>query len=158
MMPPGESRDGALQESARSWARFDPAGALAWAAKQPDEGVRRNAIKTTTAAWFSEDPASAGQWIRDLPADGEKDVIVSDAASVICTAADLMPGDSFGELAQLIGQISDPQSRASANENLAIAWLKKDREAASAWIDRSSRSPSAKARLLTPDTAAAPLP
>jgi hypothetical protein len=46
--------------------------------------------------------------------------------------------------------IADPKLRASAEEQLAGDWLKRDRQAATGWIQNSSLPADEKSRLLSP--------
>jgi hypothetical protein len=159
LIPEGNSQEVALRNAIRSWTGFDPAGAITWAAEQSEGPLRQNALKVASVQWLQSDFKGASQWITTIPADAEKDRLLSDAVRVIIkgeqigrsgtmSSIDHMSGEAYGGMAQLIGAIGDTRKREDAHEMLAAAWVRKDREAARAWLEQSNLSPSVKARLL----------
>ena len=53
-------------------------------------------------------------------------------------SVDLMPGDGFLEVAELIANIDSAQRKESAYQKLMEVWLRKKPDAARAWLETSN--------------------
>ena len=159
MISEGSAQEFALGFAVGSWADTDPAGAFTWATGQPDEKVRRTTLKLVASRWLSADPNGASQWIASFPASPAKDGMLSDAARLILEgetigtttqnpSIDRMPGDGYRTVARVVANIDDPPTRDAALEKLAGLWLRKNSDAARAWIVELMLSPGVKDRLL----------
>ncbi len=169
MIPEGIAQQRALQDVARSWARFDPPEAYAWATAQADDRVRQNTLKIVATEWLTSDPQGATQWLASLPASAEKDGMVGDAIGLIlegeqlgnsgrAASVDRMPGDGYRTVAQLIAGIRGTSEKQTASEKLARIWLSKNPAAARAWLATSTLPAEVKDRLLQPPKAGQPPP
>jgi len=96
-----------------------------------------------------------------IPASPAKDTMLSDAVQIVVegmpvgrsvwsASIDRMPGEAYRDMAELICSIGDPSRRDAAYEKLAKSWLRKNPEAARAWLKQSNISQSLKDRLLHP--------
>ncbi len=70
-VPPGESRDAAVNAFARRIVSSDPAAAVQWAQTVANKGMRNSQLETIASAWMRTDPNSAAAWIASssLPND-----------------------------------------------------------------------------------------
>ena len=161
MIPQGTARDLALNSVAISWAASDPEGAFAWAIEQSDERVQRTTLKLVASQWLNADPNGANQSIASIPPSPAKDGMLSDAVrrilegesmgrSSFMPSIDRMPGDGYRAVAEVIANIGDPQSREAALEKLATVWIRKNSDAARAWLDSAALPANVKERLLKP--------
>jgi hypothetical protein len=161
LLTEGSKQVAALDSAIGSWVGFDPAGALTWATTQAEGPVRQTALEVGAARWLEMDRKSASEWIMGIPASPAKDTMLSDAVQIVVegmpvgrsvwsASIDRMPGEAYRDMAQLIGGIGDPSRRDAAYEKLAKSWLRKNPEAARAWLKQSNISQSLKDRLLHP--------
>ena len=164
LIPEGANQDVALMNATRSWIGFDPAGALNWATTQAEPRTSDDAQ--------GERSGMGWRRIARVPANGpsipgasaEKDAMLSDAVQIVVkgtqvgrirwsASIDRMPGEAYPDMAELIGSIGDPSRRDAAYEDLTNSWLRKDPDAARAWLTQSNLSVSLKNRLLQPPAA-----
>lgn len=150
-------RDGVMRRMAETLAQTDPQGTADWLAANPGDGAR-GAMDNVIGTWAREDLQAATDYYQNLPA-GElrtsalrglsNQLAVSDpqaAANLI----DSNPNDasdrvyqqfvwhSFREdpalAANYIGRIENSQERDSTYRRMLDGWLRRDFEAANAWI------------------------
>ncbi len=138
-LPNEDARKQATSMLAISWAFNDPAAATSWAASLP-AGERTTALAESVGLWASQDPAAAGNWLGDYNGAGRDEAVQNFTSNV----ASKDPGAALSWAAT----ISDPKLRASSQEQVASDWLKRDPQAASAWIQNSSLPAEEKSRLL----------
>ena len=157
---------------ASSMFRDDPARALQWVSQLPNEDARRQASSSLAISWAFDDPGAAAQWAGSLPASDRGAAL--GAAMSVWAGADPQAAAQWLGLYDGAGRdqavqnfslnvadkdpvvaltwastISDPKLRVSAQEQLALQWLRQNRPAATSWIQNSALSPEDKTRLLS---------
>jgi hypothetical protein len=88
-------------------ATYDPAGAVAWAAQQPDEKVRSGATVAAVSSWASADAYAASEWLTTQPAGPLREAAVRGLVQSL-------QENSPDEALQWAGTLTNPQQRESA--------------------------------------------
>ncbi len=131
-LPGGYGRHLEMKLLMRSWANFDPEGALAYASSSLDaKSERRFGISEALAGWAIKDTASAIEWANRNHAgrqDGDNPLLVG----VIKGLAET----SLPEANQLMLGLPDGSARWQASTFLAQEYSKGDIQQAMQWADR----------------------
>jgi len=131
-LPGGYGRHLEMKLLMRSWANFDPEGALAYASSSLDaKSERRFGISEALAGWAIKDTAAAIEWAnRNHPGrqDGDNPLLVG----VIKGLAET----SLPEANQLMLGLPDGSARWQASTFLAQEYSKGDIQQAMQWADR----------------------
>ena len=130
---------------ARRWARWSPIDALDWL-KSAGPGEERDfAVKQTFAAFVGKDREGAKNWVAEvMPADSYPvwfQPAVSSYASILAVEDPLLA-------AEVAGKIDLPAVARRSLMNTARKWLRKDPEAAEAWLAQSPLSEETRAMVL----------
>jgi len=135
-LPGGYGRHLEMKLLMRSWANFDPEGALAYASSSLDaKSERRFGISEALAGWAIKDTAAAIEWAnRNHPGrqDGDNPLLVG----VIKGLAET----SLPEANQLMLGLPDGSARWQASTFLAQEYSKGDIQQAMQWADRYPQS------------------
>ena len=124
-----ESATRALGRIANEWAEDDPQAALQWADTLPD-AARADAYGQAFREWTREDPTAAGEYLGNMPESTARDSAVETYASSVAWRE---PETAI----QWAETISDAETRTETLTNVARAWVRRDREAASTWLEGS---------------------
>ena len=131
-LPGGYGRHLEMKLLMRSWANFDPEGALAYASSSLDaKSERRFGISEALAGWAIKDTAAAIEWANRNHAgrqDGDNPLLVG----VIKGLAET----SLPEANQLMLGLPDGSARWQASTFLAQEYSKGDIQQAMQWADR----------------------
>lgn len=112
-----------------SWAKTDPAAALAWAVEQTG-AVREKAMSGALKDMASKNFDTALEAVRKLPAEAGA---AAEGLRVIMGRA---PAERLGEMALMVERQPESATRAAASANLMASWTEKNPEEASAWMAR----------------------
>ena len=167
LMPPGIHHDETVRTIAQWWADRDPLAASALALDQPDGPMRIVGLQSVASKWLSVDPPAATKCFNALPDDPQKSQALSGAIRL------LVYGDKWGEVddydalaahmspaslttvPKWIGALDNPTKREEAYEAFAGLWLKRDPQAAKAWLNTAPLPQAHRERLLRPPPAKA---
>src|SRR4030095_8324364 len=131
----GAQKEATIRIALGTWTAADPAAASAWVeAQPPNQFYYYNVART----WARKDAAGATGWLNKLPPGKAKDQSIQLAVTQIEPAL----------AAQWVQVISDPAIREQASIQFAQSWLKRDTDAARAWIDSSPLNQQSKDELL----------
>ncbi|HEX4667542.1 MAG TPA: hypothetical protein VH207_13170 [Chthoniobacterales bacterium] len=140
-LPNEEARRQADHMIAIQWAFSDPAAATQWSSNLP-RAERTTTLGESMGLWALQDPTAAAKWLGQYEGPGRDEAVQTFSLNVA-------PKDPATALSWA-ATIADPKLRASAEEQLAGDWLKRDRHAATGWIQNSSLPADEKSRLLSP--------
>lgn len=142
-LPNEDARKQAATGLAIQWGFSDPAAATKWASTLP-ASEREQTLAETIGLWATENPTAAAEWLGSYEGAGRDQAINNFSLNVA-------PKDPAVALTWA-ATISDPKTKASAEQRLASGWLQQDPQAARNWIQNSSLSAAEKAQLLAPST------
>lgn len=139
----GEQREPIIRSALMGWASRDPGAAAAWVDQQPGN---QHFYYNVAYSWARKDPKAATAWVDRLPASPIKEAFLGHAAAMMqFNYADPLTIISWA------GKISDPDRRSEAYINATRAWLKRDTEAAQAWLQTAPLDQQSKDQLLGAD-------
>ncbi|MGI8890733.1 MAG: hypothetical protein ACR2G0_08120 [Chthoniobacterales bacterium] len=138
-LPSASVRAEANSAIAQYWALENPQAAAAWATDLPAD-EQGNSIGGIAYIWGKQDAKAAGDFLNSLGGSVRDQAVASFSASL----AYQEPANAFTWAAT----ISDPNLRQTSLDAVAGDWLKNDRMAAVAWIQKSSLPTEEKNRLL----------
>ncbi len=121
------------------WGFSDPAAATKWAATLPP-GECQQTLAETVGLWAQQDLAAAAKWLGSYEGAGRDEAVDNFSLSIASK-------DPAGALTWA-ATISNPKTRAFAEQRLVSVWLKRDPAGARNWIQNSSLSAEEKSRLL----------
>lgn len=148
-LPASAARDLALTEFPAQLAqRHSPRTALDWAEANLTAELRSQALQRTFSDWVESAPADAGDWLGHHlarhPGGDSSDRLIS-------TLVNLGPAVKANPVLALqwAALVSDPLTRASLEERVALRWARLDAAAAASFIaNHSTFSPARKQALL----------
>ncbi|MFK7911926.1 MAG: hypothetical protein AB8F34_15195 [Akkermansiaceae bacterium] len=127
-IPEGEQRDEAIESIARRWGQDDPASAADWVMKSGSEDAQSEAIGRVVSSWVGKDAEAAYAFVDKQP-EGE----VRDKA-----ASSYVMSNQRGDVQQnlkLAESITSDRSRSWAIGMTAASWARKDKEAATQYVE-----------------------
>jgi hypothetical protein len=117
-----------VAEVAVRLADTDPVKAGSWVQRLPENSPARPAASSRVArSWAQKDPRAAVAWVESLPVGNLREGAAWGLASRF---AETQPEAAI----QWLGRISDPAMRPQATNEVLGIWLRRDRDAAQAWI------------------------
>lgn len=136
-LPPGPTREQAVNKIAAGWAKQDPAAAAAWLDAQSSADANTRTVDWSTAAaitkaWVARDPAAALAWTEARGATR------NDYTPVYAWAESVSERLSTVAAADQIGRIANLPTRRQALFNHVHPWLRSDLAAAEAWLKQQS--------------------
>jgi hypothetical protein len=136
-LPSSEERNAAIATFASDWGDRDPIAALRWAETLPPQDGQRVALERTFSAWVERDTVGAAEWLSDhlsrLPAGAKSDRLIG---SLLAFSPTLKNTPEVAK--QWTELISDPEQRASYEEQTAWRWSRHDLAAATQYVWNSS--------------------
>ena len=124
---------------AQIWTSHDPESAGAWS-KNLTGKEGEDTIGVVAGVWAFKDPAGAEKWIGSLHGRA-RDMAIRGYALTIVRA-------NQESALNLAIKIQDPQTRTRLAKSITAEWIKRDPEAAKAWIKKSKLSEAEKKQLL----------
>lgn len=100
-------------------AVYDPVGALAWAATQPDESLQSAATKSAASSWAWADAYGMSEWLTTQPAGPLREVAVLSLVGALA-------GSSPEEALAWAGSLTDPKIREAEQVNLITRYAVSD--------------------------------
>ena len=100
-------------------ATYDPAGAVGWAAQQPDEKIRLAATSAALSSWAGSDAYAASEWLATQPAGPLREAAVQ---GLVQSLSQNSPDDAL----QWAGTLTDPQQRESRQMSIVQNLLWQD--------------------------------
>ena len=138
---PGTALTNAASQVASSWFRQDIGQATAWAMQLPPGGAQDAAVSTITQSWTRLDPVAASEWVQQLPAGDSRDIAAQQLSQGIQSSD---PESAF----VWASSIASESRREETIRHAAQAWMRQDRPAARAAIERAPISENVRAALL----------
>jgi len=115
-----------------SWARADLPAARAWVEGLP-ENTKSEAAEGVARHFARQDPAAAAQWLAGLgnnpDLDGARQILIEESFRN-------SPETSLG----FVANVSDPQAQAGIYRRYLGGWMRRDENAARAWMAANSQS------------------
>lgn len=142
-MEAGRDQNDAVVSIVQRWAQREPDIAATWVAAFPESELRDTAAREIVKLWADQSVEKSGAWLNSLEPGSLRDTAVS------AYVEQIFP-QSPASAVQWAAEIADPAKRQVEFEQLGQSWLEVDATAARAWIQQSSLSAEAKARLLAP--------
>lgn len=139
-LPAGQFRDGMIGQYAARLADKSGPEALSWAGSLPPGESRNRAYSEVFRQWADDDVVAAGTALSKMPPSVETDGARERYAQEVLRRDPV----SAMEWAQTI--TSDEQ-RARAQETLIRSWMRRDRNAATNWLNASPLAPEFKQRV-----------
>jgi hypothetical protein len=130
---------------ARRWMDADPSAALDWLASLP-AGDHDKALKTALLSWLNQSPESAETWLAEATPAPSLDLAIELMLS--------RSGDDAQASMEWALRFDDPVARHRSVIRFGRTWLRRDPEAANAWLAESTLSPQIKKAILKPKTSA----
>tara|TARA_Y100000385_G_scaffold282622_1_gene337373 strand:- start:655 stop:1638 length:984 start_codon:yes stop_codon:yes gene_type:complete len=127
-IPEGDERDEAIESIARRWGQDDPAAAADWVMKSGSEEAQTDAIGRVVASWVGQDAEAAYAFIDEQPEGGVRDK----------AASSYVMSNQRGDVQQnlkLAETIGDERTRSWAIGMTAASWARKDKEAATDYVE-----------------------
>jgi hypothetical protein len=119
----------AIQSIVSQWAHKDPQASAFWAAQLPEDLIRDQALSSSISVWANKDLQSVSGWVNALPTGKMRDVAIG---GIVNQVANSDPGLA----ARWTDSITDATVRKSASRTVGYAWIRKDQQAATAWLQR----------------------
>lgn len=136
-LPLSEERNAAIATFASDWGDRDPAAALQWVGTLAPQEGQHVALERTFTAWAERDAIGAAEWLGDylsqLPTGTKSDRLIG---SLIAFSPTLRSAPEVAR--QWTELISDPERRASYEEQVAWRWSRHDLAAATHYVQNSS--------------------
>ena len=129
-LPEGDERNDAIESISRRWAQNDPASAADWVMKTGSEDAQADSIGRVVSSWVGQNAEAAYAFVEQQP-EGE----VRDKA-----ASSYVMSNQGGDIQQnlkLAETIGDDRSRQWAIGMTAASWARKDKEAATQYVETS---------------------
>lgn len=129
-IPEGEERDDAVESIARRWGQEDPASAADWVMKTGSEEVQHDSIGRVVSSWVGKDAEAAYAFVEKQPEGAVRDR----------AASSYVMSNQSGDVQQnlkLAETIGDDRSRHWAIGMTAASWARKDKEAATQYVENS---------------------
>jgi hypothetical protein len=134
------------------WVQHDPLAAMAWLSSLPAGIDRDDGVAESFRDWMMKDFPAAEAWIREQTR-GEMQPWVESAVSIFAKTNGLArPEESL----ELVARFRDQELRDSTSVIVLMSWMKRDREAAEAWLAKSNLSADVLRRVKVGLTAPAP--
>lgn len=140
-IPPSPGKDFAINQLVPNLASQDPVHAMAWAVSIADEGQRANAIGNAMKSWAKQDPAGASQFLNKMEDGKSRDI-------AICGFAGQLVSSDPATAMEWAEAVSDMGACQTTMVTVADTWLRKDRDAAMAWIKKGILPKTIEDRLL----------
>jgi hypothetical protein len=132
-----------IEEVGDEWAERDPAASVGWLETLADGKGKSEGMSSALGEWVRRDPEAASKYLLDMPASSTKDSAVSGFVSRLAwddpTAA-LTWADTIGQENVRIESITQAGQ----------AWMYRDREAATQWLQSSGLPEATQAKILNP--------
>jgi hypothetical protein len=136
-LPESEERNAAIATFASHWGDRDPSAALKWTSALAPQAGQRVALERTFNAWVERDAIGAAEWLSDslshLPVGTTSDRLIG---SLLAFSPTLKRTPKVAQ--QWTELISDPEHRASYEEQMAWRWSRHDLAAATQYVWNSS--------------------
>jgi hypothetical protein len=139
---PGKEQDEAALIVLDHWIDSDPAAAGNWTTQFAEGPFRDHAMSRVARHWTLRDWNGAAAWLRTLPAGSSRDAAIG--AFVI--SAD---GYDIRLALEWANAMEDPKNRTQRVEATARRWLREDKPAARAWIQKAQLPAGIAERLLS---------
>jgi hypothetical protein len=130
LQPPGKERDRLIHLVGPQLVRRDPSQAARLVELIPPGPLRNQMYSSLAVQWAQGAPQQASEWLDQIPVDVSRDHAVY---SFAWTIADTNPDDALSWALS----IQDGEMQVRLVTSLSEQWLKKDRTAATAWIQRN---------------------
>ncbi len=125
---------------ARKWATKEPEAALVWASRLPEGRSRHFAVSFAFQGWYENDPEAAREWLLNQTEGEPLDPARAQLASYLV--------DREPEAAAVVAKgMADPTQRRRELVNVIGKWMKEDRAAADAWLERDADSGALRAEI-----------
>ena len=132
-----------IEEVGDEWAERDPAASVNWLETLADGKGKSEGMSSALGEWVRRDPEAASKYLVDMPASETKDSAVKGFVSRLAwddpTAA-LTWADTIGQENVRIESITQAGQ----------AWMYRDREAATQWLQSSGLPPATQEKILNP--------
>jgi hypothetical protein len=128
---------GLLRKVGVRWVGKDGPAAMAWLRAQPAGKERDEAVQESYREWLTKDRAGAMAWLRQAELGPWLDPALGIFAPALASQD---PEDAIA----WAGRIHDPERREKALVAVARLWLRRDAEAAQAWLETSPLSEEAR--------------
>ena len=129
------------------WAQQDPKAAAAWLAQRESDPNQKELCLTLVGAWPLAQFEDLVKWLNSLPAKPLRDAAVQRLVFQLVGATEYP-----ATFSQLVPMIAAEAERNAAIERIAREWLRKDRDAAQAWLATTKLPEERKAKLLKPQS------
>ena len=125
---------------ARKWATKEPEAALVWASRLPEGRSRHFAVSFAFQGWYESDPEAAREWLLNQTEGEPLDPARAQLANYLV--------DREPEAAAVVARgMADPKQRRRELVNIIGKWMKEDRAAADAWLERDADSGALRAEI-----------
>jgi hypothetical protein len=136
-LPLSEERNAAISTFAATWVERDPAAALQWTAALAPQDGQHAAVERAFRVWIESDAVGAVDWLGEylshLPAGSKPDRLIG---NLVASSPTLRRTPELAR--QWTELISNPERRASSEEQLAWRWSRHDLPAATNFVISSS--------------------
>lgn len=123
----GPFGDGLLRRTGSAWAFRDGKAAFEWIVSVPRSEARDDALRETFRVWLNNERPQALAWMRAKgPSPG-----LGPAIPMVAVA---LTHEAPQEGLAWVDHVEDPDRREQTLVSLGGVWMRKDREAASAWL------------------------
>jgi hypothetical protein len=136
----GAEKETTIRKALDAWARGEPNAAAAWVDKQ---SPNFNYSSFVARSWIRNDPDAAMSWVNQWSNRDARDGFLIETASMVGSGF-INPATAI----RCVAEIANSQKREAAYVNLARAWLKRDTEAAQAWLRTAPLNQKSKDELL----------